>query len=88
MATHGALAAFDPTKEEWTCYTDRMKHYFIVNDVTDGGKKRSILLAACGPAAYKIIRNLVDETRTDTMSFEEIVKLVKEHFELAPSAIT
>ena len=70
------------------CYTDRMKYYFVANDVTNCGKNRSILLAACGPAAYKIIRNLVEETKMDTTSFEEIVKLVKKHFEPAPSAIT
>ena len=52
MATHGSLSAFDPSKEDWTSYTDRMKHYFIANDVTDGDKKRSILLSACGASTF------------------------------------
>ena len=61
MATHGVVSMFDPSTEDWTTYTERMKHYFVANDVTDAKKKHSILLSACGPATYKVIRNLVEE---------------------------
>lgn len=37
-----------------------MKH-FVANDVVDADKNRSILLSVCGPATYKVIRNLVME---------------------------
>ena len=66
MATHGAVSTFDPNAEDWTTYTDRMKHYFVANDVVDTDKKRSILLSACGSATYKIIRNLVEDGKLDT----------------------
>ena len=55
MAIHGAVSMFDPNMEDWMTYTERMKHYFVANDVTDADKKRSILLLACGPATYKVI---------------------------------
>ena len=87
MATHGSLSPFDPSTEDWTSYTQRMNHYFVANDVADGAKKRSILLSACGATTYKIIRNLVEEDKLDTTSYEDIVKLVKDHFDPAPSAI-
>ena len=57
-------------------YMDRIKHYFVANNVADGDKKRSILLSACGPATYKVIRNLVEDGKLDTTS-DVIVKLVK-----------
>ena len=77
MATHRALwATFDPSVEDWTRYMDRIKHYFVANDVADGDKKRSILLSACGPATYKVIRNLVEDGKLNTTS-DDIVKLVK-----------
>ena len=63
-----------------------MNYYFVANDVADGAKKRSILLSACG-ATYKIIRNLVEEDKLDTTSYDDIVKLVKAHFDPTPSAI-
>ena len=62
-----------------------MKHYFVANDVADGGKKRSILLSVCGPATYKVIRNLVEDGKLDTTSYDDIVKLVKGYYDPPPS---
>ena len=87
MATHGSLSAFDPSKEDWTSYTDRMKHYFIANDVTDGDKKRSILLSACGASTFKLIQNLVEKDKVNTTSFEDIVAKLKTHYDPEPSVI-
>ena len=87
MATHGSLSPFDSSTEDWTSYTQRMNYYFVANDVADGAKKRSILLSACGATTYKIIRNLVEETKLDTTSYDDIVELVKAHFDPTPSPI-
>ena len=87
MATHGTVSTFDPSKEDWTSYTDRMKHYFVANDVVDAGKKRSILLSACGATAFKIIRNLVGDDKLDSTSYDDIVKLVMGHYDPKPSVI-
>ena len=85
MATHGTVSMFDPSTEDWTTYTERMKHYFVANNVTDADKKRSILLSACGPAMYKVIRNLVEEGKLDTMPYDDIVETSEEL--LRPAAI-
>ena len=87
MATHGSLSNFDASKEDWTSYTDRMKHYFIANDVVDGDKKRSILLSACGASTLKLIQNLVGKDKLNTTSFDEIVTKVKSHYDPMPSVI-
>ena len=70
MATHGSVSAFDPSKEDWTTYEERLRYYFVANDVTDGAKKRSILLAACGAPAYKLIRSLVQAEKLDSTPYE------------------
>jgi hypothetical protein len=62
-----------------------MKHYFVANDVADAAKKRSILLSACGPSTYKVIRNLVEDGKLDTTSYDDIVKLVKGYYDPPPS---
>ena len=85
MATHGVVSMFDLSTQDWTTYTERMKHYFVANDVTDADKKHSILLSACGPATYKVIRNLVEEGKLDTMPYDDIVKLVKNYYDPPPS---
>ena len=74
MATHGSLLPFDPSTEDWTSYSQRMNHYFVVNDVADETKKCSILLSACRATIYKIIRNLVEEDKLDRTSYNDIVK--------------
>ena len=58
-----------------------MKQFFVANDTTDADKKRSILLSACGPAMYKVIRNLVEEGKLDTTPYNDIVKLVKNYYD-------
>ena len=78
---------FDSSTEDWTTYTERMKHYFVANDMTDADKKRSILLSACGPATYKVIRNLVEKGKLDTTPYDDIVKLVKNYYD-PPLSVT
>ena len=85
MATHGSVSAFDPSKEDWTSYEERLRYYFVANDVTDGAKKRSILLAACGAPAYKLIRSLVQAEKLDSTPYEDLVKIVKNHYDPKPS---
>jgi len=87
MATHGTVSQFHPQKESWTTYIERLNHYFVANDVEDVEKKRSILLSACGPATYKLIRSLVETGTLETTSYADIVKLVKAYYEPTPSII-
>ena len=58
-----------------------MNHYFIANDVADEGKKRSILLSACGSSTYKLIRSLVEVGQLATTPYSEITKLVAGYYQ-------
>ena len=87
MATHGSVSAYDPSAEDWTTYTQRLHHYFVANDVESEVKKSSILLSACGAATYKLIRNLIAEDKLESTPYDEIVKVVKAHYDPTPSAI-
>ena len=85
LATHGTVSAFDPSKEDWTNYEERLRYYFIANDVKDAAKKRSILLAACGAPAYKLIRSLVQADKLDSTPYDDFVEIVKKHYDPKPS---
>ena len=56
MATHRTVSQYQQSKENWKTYVERLNHYFIANDVADDGKKRSILLSACGSSTYKLMK--------------------------------
>ena len=85
MATHGTIGAFEPNTETWVTYTERLEQYFIANDVDAAEKKRAILLSVCGATTYQLIRNLVAPGKPTSKTFDELVKLVKDHHQPAPS---
>ena len=50
-------------------------------------QKRAVLLSACGPKTYQLIRNLVSPAKPGEKSFGDIVKLVTRHYSPKPSSI-
>ena len=71
--------------EEWQAYCERLEQYFLTNDIKNTSKQRAILLSACGPTTYQLIRNLAAPGKPTEHSFDEIVKLVQEHHSPPPS---
>ena len=59
MATHGTLGEFNPTREDWTSYAERLELYFTSNDIVTEKKQHAILLSICGAETYTLIRDLV-----------------------------
>ena len=87
MAKHGSVKPFNPAADDWPSYADRLKHYFNANDVTDAGKKRSILLTVCGGPTYRLLRSLVADGNLEAKSYEQLVQLLKDHYAPKPSEI-
>ena len=69
-ALFGRISEFDPEREEWSQYAQRLTHFFAANGVEDETKKKEILLAMVGPATFKLLTNLVVP---DTPSWKEDV---------------
>ena len=85
MATHGSVRPFEPKEEDWTSYTERLQQYFTANDVKNADKQRGILLSVCGAPTYKLICSLLHPEKPSSKSFDELVKLVKDHHQPTPS---
>ena len=81
------LGEFNPEKETWTSYTERIDEYFLANDVESPEKQRAILLSVCGASTYQKIRDLLAPEKPKSKSFTEIVKLVQDHHQPPPSFI-
>jgi hypothetical protein len=86
-STSLTFAAFDSGQEVWISYTEWLKRYLVAHGIDDDGKRRAVLLSVCGVSMYQLICNLVAPGKPTTKSFEELVKLVKEHHDSPPSAI-
>ena len=53
--------------------------------MTEADKKKSILLAVCGPATFRRISSLLTPTRLESINFLDLVGKVKEFYDPKPS---
>ena len=53
-ATLGRIDEFDPSKEEWPQYVERLEHFFIVNDIKTAKNKASRVLICCQASNIQI----------------------------------
>lgn len=87
MASHGRIGEFNPQREDWTSYIERLKEYFIANDLEEATKQKAILLSVVGAETYQLMRSLTAPKKPTEKSFDQLVALVKEHHHPKPSVI-
>ena len=85
MAVHGQIGIFDSNEEDWQSHVERLKLYCIANSIDTEEKQRAILLSACGPATYRTIKNIVAPIKPAEKTFDDIVKLMGEHYNPKPT---
>ena len=81
MDSHKTIGEFDPSKESWISYTERLGQFFIATDIDSAEKKRAILLSGAGPHTYRILQSLTLPGKC----FDKLVKLMKDHQQPPPS---
>ena len=82
----GNIEAFDAKEETWTAYCERFELFVICNSIEEN-KKASTLLTIVGAKTYNLIRNLCTPTLPSNKTYQQIVELVKNHLQPAPSEI-
>ena len=87
MATHGTIGKFDSCTEDWASYTEQLTEYFTANDIKSADKKQAILLSGVGLSTYQVIWNLVALDKPTDKTFDQLVKVVKGHYQPTPSVI-
>ena len=88
MASHGHLVEFNASKDDWTSYIERAQQYFAANDIDSPAKMRAVLISACCPATYRIIKDVLTPEAPSTMDFDTIVEKLTQHFQPVPNQIT
>ena len=89
MPTFGKLDEYNET-EDWRHYIERVNHFFEANwanEITDPDKRRSIFLVCVGAKTYKLVRSLVAPEDPKDKSYEDLAKLLQDHFMPKPSAV-
>lgn len=87
MATYGTLTAFESGTNNWRSYTEQFNYCFIANDITTDSKKVAILLSACGQSTFNTISSLVDADTLQGIKYNDLIQLLSNHYDPAPSSI-
>lgn len=74
MATGSLHSTIEPFNgENWSLCIQRLTFYFLANDVSAEGKKRTLLLTLCGADTYYTAYALVAPKTSGEASFGDIV---------------
>ena len=87
MATLGKIGEYCASSEEWPQYIERLEFFLIANKVTDNDLKRATFLSVIGPRTFKLLRNLITPNKPGDKSYEDLVKVLKDHFSPKQSEI-
>ena len=68
-------------------YNERVNHFFEANEITDPDKWRSIFLVCVGAKTYKLVGSLVALEDPNDKSYEDLEKLLQDHFMPKPSVV-
>ena len=83
----GKIDEFYRYNEEWPQYVERLRFFFIANSITTAEKKRAVFLSVVGAATYKVLRNLISPELPSEKSYDELVSVLEQHYNPAPSEI-
>ena len=87
MMTVGQLHEFCPESKSLTMYIEQVEQFSITNDIASQ-KKIPVFLSAVEGTMYGLLRNLLAPTSPQNKLFDEMVEVLKAHFEPKPVVIT
>ena len=87
MPYFGTLGEFNPKREDWENYVDRLDEFFVSNKVTDNAQQRAILNSNVGPDTYKLLVNLLSTRKPKDCTSSELVEALKKHYKSIKSSI-
>ncbi|KFD51348.1 hypothetical protein M513_07753 [Trichuris suis] len=81
MAKLGPIEEFDVSNPAgWLEYSERLQFHFEANGTSGTSKRLAVLCSVCGPKTYSIIRSLTFPDSPASKSFEQVLKLLNDHF--------
>ena len=82
----GKIETFDETNDDWNAYVERIKQYFIANEIKDN-KQVAVMLSLMGNKTYGLLRNLAAPAKPSSLYFKTIVETLQKHLSPRPLLI-
>ncbi|KAK9394668.1 hypothetical protein NXF25_015196 [Crotalus adamanteus] len=88
MSKIGRLSEFEVAHpEHWNSYVAWVENYFKVNQIREDGLKVATLLCVCRQETFDIAENLVAPALLESVTYADLKKMLKEHFQPKLSVI-
>ena len=85
-ATIGTIQEFDGEVELVTAYLEQVQLFMDANTIANE-KKVAVFLSLIGSKAYGVLRNILEPEKPASKSYEELRKVLKQHYEPQPVII-
>ena len=83
---YGQMLEFEPSAESFSDYVEQGNLFFTVNEVPEE-KRVPVFQTIVGKSTYALLRNLLQPTLPKDKRFEDIMEILKKHYQLALSVI-
>ena len=87
MATLGKIGEYCEALEEWPHYVEHLEFFLITNKVTEDEMKHATLLSVIRPRTFKLLQNLLTPEKPGDKLYDDLVKVLTDHFSVKPSEI-
>ena len=77
----GSPGPFDFRTQKWSSYQTQFEHFLKANDIKDGEKKTSCLIALMGTETYEILEGLMFPAKPAESSITDLFQKLSAHFE-------
>ena len=81
--TIGTIQEFDDEVELVTAYLEQVQLFMDANTIANE-KKVAVFLSLIGSKAYEVLRNILGPEKPTSKSYEELRKVLKQHYEPQP----
>ncbi|KRY49757.1 Uncharacterized protein T03_12337 [Trichinella britovi] len=71
----------------WEEYSERLVFFLEANSIREGPRRLAVLCSVCGPKTYSIIKSLTSPDPPSSKTFDEVMKLLRNHFMPRPSEV-
>ena len=82
----GQLEEFNPRTDLWQAYVERANLYFQANGISEE-KQLPVFLSSIGGKTYGLLRNLMAPTLPKDKPLDEVIAVLKKHFDPKPAVI-
>ena len=82
----GQLEEFNPRTDSWQAYVERANLYFQANGISEE-KQLPVFLSSIGGKTYGLLRNLLAPTLPKDKPLDEVIAVLKKHFDPKPAVI-